>query len=147
MAKKPTTRIDLKTGKMTDIDKLDSDQTVQMLMPYEDLTDPFEDLKANALDERAETERLSKYWVDDTDIEGKSFVDRGEKMIFTYVSIMAEYAPFKAFRLDRFPRKWLHYAMGENGRGRQSVMDILRGKIDIGPQKDLNELPGMGNRK
>lgn len=111
---------------------------------YADLNDEFSELKALNIDERVETEKLSKYLVDSTDIEGKSYLDPGEKMIFTLVSIMAEYPKFAEFRLDRLPKKWLLYAMGEQGRGRQGVLEILKGNVRIGDPKDM-QLPGMPN--
>lgn len=115
---------------------------------YKDLEDEFGDLRAFGLEEKVETEKLSKYLVDDTDLEGKSFVDRGEKMIFTLVSIMAEYPPFEKFRLGRFPKKWLHYALGEEGRGRTGVLEVLKGNVRIGDPKDMG-LPGqqIGGRR
>jgi hypothetical protein len=140
MADKPKSRVNLKTG-----EEPAPEPVVVQPVEYEELHDEFSELKQIG-DDRVETERLSKYFLDDTDIEGKSFVDRGEKIIFTLVSIMADYPKFQQFRLERLPKKWLHYALGESGRGRVGVFDILKGKVEIRPPQNPNELPGLERR-
>jgi len=142
-AVKKVKRVDITTGKKEELPAME--EPLQVIPAYQELEDEFADFKSFSLDEKVETEKLSKYLVDDTDIEGKSFVDNGEKMIFTLVSIMAEYPRFRAFRLERFPKKWLHYAMGEKGRGRQGVLDVLKGNVQIGAPKD-DGLPTVGRR-
>lgn len=112
---------------------------------YQDQEDEFLDLQALPED-KAEPERVSRYFLDDTDIEGKSFVDRGEKIIFTLVALLAKNPKYRQFNLRDFPKTWLHFALGENqGQGRNGILQTLRGHVQMGQQQEKG-LPGESMR-
>lgn len=135
-------RVNLKNGAIKK-PPIEIQEIPEDAVSFTEQEDEFSDIQF-APEDKAETERVSRYFLDDTDIEGKSFVDKGEKIIFTLVNLLAKNPKYQRFSLRDFPKTWLHFALGENkGQGRSGVLSTLRGKIDIGPPKEQG-LPGDG---